>query len=102
MARRAAAGDLWCVMVTMLPGEAAWLRCLWGAGEEEGVRWGRREKLRVRPEDDEPWRGEGGGGWAWGEERSGGGGGRGGRNMSDNWTGSCGSARLEKKTPDRR
>lgn len=54
-------------MVTMLPGEAAWLRCLWGAGEEEGVRWGRREKLRVRPEEDEPWkkggggRGEGGG-----------------------------------------
>lgn len=43
----------------MLPGEAVWLRCLWGPGDEEGVRWGRREKLRVRPEDDEPWGGRG-------------------------------------------
>lgn len=47
------------MMVTMLPGEAAWLRCLWEAGEEEGVRWGRREKLRVRPEEVEPWKWEG-------------------------------------------
>lgn len=44
----------------MLPGEAVWLRCLWGPGDEDGVRWGRREKLRVRPEDDEPWGGRGG------------------------------------------
>lgn len=57
--RRAAAGDLWWVMVTMLLGEAVWLRCLWEPGDEDGLRWGRREKLRVRPEDEEPWDWEG-------------------------------------------
>lgn len=41
-------------MVTMLPGEAA---CLWELGDDDGVRWGRREKLRVRPEDEGPWGG---------------------------------------------
>lgn len=55
-ARRAAAGDLWWVMVTMLPGAAVWPACLWELGDEDGVRWGRREKLRARPEDEEPWR----------------------------------------------
>ena len=58
LARRAAAGDLWWVMVTMLLGEAVWPGCLWELGDEDGVRWGRREKLRVRPEDEEPWRRE--------------------------------------------
>lgn len=53
VARRAAAGDLWCVMVTMLLWGPCWGRCLWDAGEEDGGRWGSRDKLRVRP--DEPW-----------------------------------------------
>ena len=58
--RRAAAGDLWCVMETMLVGGATWApKCLWELGEEDDDddgcgRWGRREKLRVRPQEEGP------------------------------------------------
>lgn len=52
LARRAAAGDLWWVMVTMLLGVPGHAKCLWIPGDEEAG--GRRETLRDRPEDDEP------------------------------------------------